>query len=164
MTEQSHFHFLLSCLENSRDSKAWWAVVYGVAQNQTWQKRLSSSSSKVNQESWGNSSHSVDSVKVSTTAAAKGRMKDWKYMSGFAQRPAASYDYCQLMGSLSLLLLKVNQERSGLLCSEIIMLPLCGSDHSKNGCLFSCWTPGQWQRHHHPHPRPTSDGNIHPVS
>ena len=34
-----------SCLENPRDRGAWWAAVYGVAQNRTWLKRLSSSSS-----------------------------------------------------------------------------------------------------------------------
>ena len=57
-TEQLHFHFSLSCfgegngnrlqcscLENPRDGGAWWAAVYGVAQSQTWLKRLSSSSS-----------------------------------------------------------------------------------------------------------------------
>ena len=55
--EQLHFHFSLSCigegngnplqsscLENPRDGGAWWAAVYGVAQRQTWLKRLSSSS------------------------------------------------------------------------------------------------------------------------
>ena len=36
-----------SCLENSRDRGAWWAAVYGVAQNRTRLKRLSSSNSKV---------------------------------------------------------------------------------------------------------------------
>ena len=53
-----HFHFSLSCigegngnplqcscLENPRDSGAWWAAIYGVAQNRTRLKRLSSSSS-----------------------------------------------------------------------------------------------------------------------
>ena len=48
MTEQLHFHFLLSCigegngnplqrscLENPRDRRAWWAAVYGIAQNRT---------------------------------------------------------------------------------------------------------------------------------
>ena len=57
-TERLHFHFSLSCigegngsslqcscLENPRDSGAWWAAVYGVAQNRTRLKRLSSSSS-----------------------------------------------------------------------------------------------------------------------
>ena len=57
-TEQLLFHFSLSCigegngnplqcswLENPRDGGAWWAAVYGVAQSQTWLKRLSSSSS-----------------------------------------------------------------------------------------------------------------------
>ena len=34
-----------SCLENPRASRAWWAVIYGVAQSQTWLKQLSSSSS-----------------------------------------------------------------------------------------------------------------------
>ena len=58
MTEQLHFHFSLSCtgegngnplqcscLENPRDGGAWWAAIYGVAQNWTRLKRLSSSSS-----------------------------------------------------------------------------------------------------------------------
>ena len=53
-TERLHFHFSLSCfvegngnplqcscLENPRDHGAWWAAVYGVAQNQTRLKRLS---------------------------------------------------------------------------------------------------------------------------
>ena len=57
-TERLHFHFSLSCigggsgnplqcscLENPRDGGAWWAAVYGVAQNRTRLKRLSSSSS-----------------------------------------------------------------------------------------------------------------------
>ena len=56
-TEWPHFDFSLSCigegngnplqcscLENPGDGGAWWAVVYGVAQSQTWLKRLSSSS------------------------------------------------------------------------------------------------------------------------
>ena len=47
-TERLHFHFSLSligegngnplqcsCLENPRDSRAWWAAVYGVTQSQT---------------------------------------------------------------------------------------------------------------------------------
>ena len=34
-----------SCLENPRDGGAWWAAVYEVAQNWTWLKWLSSSSS-----------------------------------------------------------------------------------------------------------------------
>ena len=57
-TEQLHFHFSLSCigegngnplqcscLENPRDGGAWWAAVYGVEQNWTRLKRVSSSSS-----------------------------------------------------------------------------------------------------------------------
>ena len=36
-----------SCLENSRDGRAWWSAVYGVAQSQTRLKQLSSSSSLV---------------------------------------------------------------------------------------------------------------------
>ena len=56
-TERLHFHFSLSCigegngnplqcscLENPRDGRAWWAAIYGVAQNWTRLKRLSSSS------------------------------------------------------------------------------------------------------------------------
>ena len=57
-TERLRFHFSLSCigegngkplqyscLENPRDGRACWAATYGVAQSQTWLKRLSSSSS-----------------------------------------------------------------------------------------------------------------------
>ena len=57
--EQLHFRFSLSCtgggngnplqgsyIENPRDGRAWWAAIYGVTQNQTWLKWLSSSSSK----------------------------------------------------------------------------------------------------------------------
>ena len=60
MTEQLHFHFLLSCigegngnplqrscLENPRDGGAWWAAVYGVTQSRTRLKRLNSSSSSI---------------------------------------------------------------------------------------------------------------------
>ena len=56
--ERLHFHFSLSCigegngnplqcscLENSRDERAWWAAIYGVAQSQTRLKQLSSSNS-----------------------------------------------------------------------------------------------------------------------
>ena len=59
-TERLHFDFSLSCigegngnplqcshLENPRDSGAWWAAIYGVAQSWTRLKRLSSSSSSV---------------------------------------------------------------------------------------------------------------------
>ena len=60
-TERPHFHFSFSCigegngkyscLENPRDGRAWWAVVYGVAQSRTRLKRLSSSSSSISLES-----------------------------------------------------------------------------------------------------------------
>jgi len=63
MTEWLHFPFSLlcigegngnplqcSCLENSRDGRAWWAAVYGVSQSRTRLKRLSSSSSKLIKE------------------------------------------------------------------------------------------------------------------
>ena len=52
-TEKVHFHFSLSCtgegngnplqcscLENPRDSGAWWAAVYGVAQSRTRLKQI----------------------------------------------------------------------------------------------------------------------------
>ena len=58
MTEWLHFHFSLSCtgegngsplqgscLESPRDGGAWWAAIYGVAQNRTRLKWLSNSSS-----------------------------------------------------------------------------------------------------------------------
>ena len=57
-TESLHLHFSFSCLgegngnplqcsclENPRDSGAWWAAIYEVAQSWTWLKWLSSSSS-----------------------------------------------------------------------------------------------------------------------
>ena len=63
-TERLHFHFSLSCigegngnplqcscLENPRDGGAWWAAIYGVAQNQIWLKWLSSSSSSKRRKS-----------------------------------------------------------------------------------------------------------------
>ena len=64
-TERLHFHFSLSCigegngnplqcscLENPRDGGASWATIYGVAQSQTWLKRLSSSSSSTDKAAW----------------------------------------------------------------------------------------------------------------
>ena len=58
-TERLHFHFLLSCtgegngtplqcscLENPKDGGAWWAAVYGVAQNRTRLKLLGSNSNQ----------------------------------------------------------------------------------------------------------------------
>ena len=81
-TERLHFHFSLSCtgegnsnplqcscLENPRDGRAWWAIVYEVTQSRTWLKRLSSSSRSSKQmregQSWvhtalvGTAKHSV---------------------------------------------------------------------------------------------------------
>ena len=61
-TEWLHFHFSLSCigegngnplqcscLENPRDGGAWWAAVYEVTQSLTRLKRLSSSSSVIDE-------------------------------------------------------------------------------------------------------------------
>ena len=61
-TERLHFRFSLSCigegngnplqcscLENPMDGGAWWGAVYGVTQNQTQLKRLSSSSMLVSE-------------------------------------------------------------------------------------------------------------------
>ena len=58
LRERLHFHFSLSCigegngnplqcsfLENSRDGRAWWAAIYGVAQSRTRLKWLINSSS-----------------------------------------------------------------------------------------------------------------------
>ena len=65
-TERLRFHFSLSCigegngnplqcscLENPRDSGAWWAAIYGVTQGRTRLKRLSSSSSSSNMSDVG---------------------------------------------------------------------------------------------------------------
>ena len=48
-----------SCLENPRDEGAWWAAVYGVAQNWTRLKWLSSSSVYICQCYFLNSSHAL---------------------------------------------------------------------------------------------------------
>ena len=45
LREGSRNPFQYSCLENPMNGGAWWAAVYGVAQNRTRLKRLSSSSS-----------------------------------------------------------------------------------------------------------------------
>ena len=73
MTEQLHFHFSLSCigegngnplqcscLEYPRDGGAWWAAVYGVAQSQTRLKRLSSSSSMLEEDQLLDTSNDSD--------------------------------------------------------------------------------------------------------
>ena len=44
-----------SCLENPRDSGAWWVAVNGVAQSQTRLKRLSSSSRVHHEKRWAGS-------------------------------------------------------------------------------------------------------------
>ena len=54
----------VSCLETPRDGGAWWAALYGVAQSQTWLKRLSSSSSS--------SSNSQASVQWLASLSQKG--------------------------------------------------------------------------------------------
>ena len=46
MLQQDWCTQILTLALTSRDRGAWWAAVYGVAQSQTWWKRLSSSSSK----------------------------------------------------------------------------------------------------------------------
>ena len=66
MTERFHFHFSLSCieegngnplqcscLENPRDSGAWWAAIYGVTQSRKWLKGLSSSSLTEDEQAHG---------------------------------------------------------------------------------------------------------------
>ena len=66
-TEWLHLHFSLSCigegngnplqcscLENPRDSRDWWAAVYGVAQSRTRLKRLSSGSKELDITVWVN--------------------------------------------------------------------------------------------------------------
>ena len=51
-----------SCLENPRDTGAWWAAVYGVAQSPTQLKRLSSSSSCLYKDFPGGSDSKVSVV------------------------------------------------------------------------------------------------------
>ena len=85
-TERLHFHFSLSCigegngnplqcscLEKPRDGEAWWASVYGVAQSQTWLKRLSSSSSNdVHTEGFSDVYNSL------WNASKKKKMEGWE--------------------------------------------------------------------------------------
>ena len=81
MTERLPFHFSLSCigegngnplqcscLENPRDGRAWWAAVYGVAQNRTRLKRLSSSSSRRPYRIWSLSPSSLNSFNLQSPA------------------------------------------------------------------------------------------------
>ena len=72
------FHFSFPCigegngnplqcsyLENPRDGRAWWSAVYGVAQNRTCLKQLSSSSSSIFQRqlvSFENFTHEVKHI------------------------------------------------------------------------------------------------------
>ena len=78
--ERHHFHFSLSCigegngnplqcscLENPRDRGAWRAAVYGVAQNWTRLKRLSSSSSQDGRAKGGALIFSCENTKISTS-------------------------------------------------------------------------------------------------
>ena len=64
MTERLHFDFSLSCigegngnplqcscLENPRDSGAWWAALYGLAQSQTRLNDLAAAAAKALLES-----------------------------------------------------------------------------------------------------------------
>ena len=63
-----------SCLENPRDRGAWWAAIYGVAQNRTWLKWLSSSSSRrhfgchIRGGGWGRSITGIEWVEVRNAA------------------------------------------------------------------------------------------------
>ena len=85
MTERLDFHFSLSCiverngnplqcscLENSRDGRAWWAAVSGVAQSRTRLKRLSSSSSS----SWGFRHLCFSSISLSSSTSDRFFTKD----------------------------------------------------------------------------------------
>ena len=89
-TKRLHFHFSLSCtgegngnplqcscLENPRDRGAWSAAVYGVAQSRTRLKRLSSSSSKPQDE---------------TLLKAPGTLprREGRYVAGSAYNPGQS--------------------------------------------------------------------------
>ena len=53
---------MCSCLENPRDRGAWWAAVYGDAQNRTRLKQLNSSSSIIDLQGFPHSSVSKESA------------------------------------------------------------------------------------------------------
>ena len=78
-----------SCLENPRDSKAWWAAIYGVPQSQTRLKRLSSSSSssRLSQGSLWKKSRSAkhSCVKTSRGKEQKHYRKDAPLQSSLPQ-------------------------------------------------------------------------------
>ena len=108
-TERLHFHFSLSCigegngnplqcscLENPRDSGAWWAAIYGVAQSQTRLKQLSSSNSSLGlkpssptyspQKLWQTTPLSLQSMdKTSSTKSGE------KYMRSIDTSPCKSW-------------------------------------------------------------------------
>ena len=87
-TERLHFRFSLSCigegngnplqcscLENPRDGGARWAAVYGVAQNRTRLKQLSSSSSSSSVHHWRRQWHP-------TPVLLPGKSRGWRSLVG----------------------------------------------------------------------------------
>ena len=78
-----------SCLENTRDGRAWWAAVYGVAQSQTWLKRLSSSSSNATtikkKKEWWQQVNKEDTLKFFLKNLSSNRRKKmrWKCSKAF---------------------------------------------------------------------------------
>ena len=99
MTEWLHFPFSLSCvgegngsplqyscLENPRDSGAWWAAVYGVTQSQTRLKWLSSSRSKQN----------MDGKCLGKTACSRKHRSEWLHLVLNATMPE-----CDLRNNLA---------------------------------------------------------------
>ena len=113
-TEWLHFHFSLSCigegngnplqccLENPRDSRAWWAAIYGVTQSQTRLKQLNSNSSM----------HSFPVVRYCRPLSA-GVLQDLLCLKGYfwwSVERDVLYIYlflCHLDASLSLVLILV---------------------------------------------------------
>jgi len=98
MTEQLHFHFLLSCigegngnplhcscLENPRDGGAWWAAVYGVAQSQTRLKWLSSSMVKRKENRLTSMFHTVLQMGCIKVCWCIDPFVSWKYRWGLMQ-------------------------------------------------------------------------------
>ena len=99
--ERLHFHFSLSCigegngnplqcscLENPRDGGAWWAAVSGVAQSQTWPKRLSSSKKKHQRgiflfltTTWGHSEQALSAGQEERSHQKLSQSEPWSWTS-----------------------------------------------------------------------------------
>ena len=105
--------FQCSCLESPRDSRAWWAAVYGVAQSRTQLKGLSSSSIAL----W-------DQFETYTKFSSKLRfliLKKKKKKQNLTNLPDSSYWKVELLKPTDFLQLLCPAERY----NPLLPFPLC---------------------------------------